>query len=77
MQWKTNYNLLIYFQVNLLRYVLQQRQMKQTRKKKSFKKAKCRCNGKVIINFQVLYIFFYTYSLHHAKSVLNVIKSQH
>ena len=38
MQWKTNYNLFIYFQVNLLRYVLQLRQMKQTRKKNLLKK---------------------------------------
>ena len=39
-------------------------------KSKSFKKVKCRCNGKVIIiHFQVFYILLYTYRLEQIKNV--------
>ena len=41
-------------------------------KNKSFKEARCRCNGEVIVMYLV-----YRYSLDQAKNVLNVTKWQH
>ena len=44
MWWKANYNVFMYFKVNLLRCIYQQRQKTNT-------KNKCGCNGKVIIMY--------------------------
>ena len=56
----------------------------QKTKSKSFKKARYRSYGKVIIinykvfiHFQVFYNLLYTYGLDQTKNLLNLTKSQH
>ena len=75
---KADYNVFIYFQVNLLRCIQRPRRMKQTQKTNLLKKLDMVVmeNYNVLIYFQMFYILLYIYNLDQAMNVINLTKSQ-